>query len=486
MIFMTLPDDFIKYTRQLMGDRMWQTLEAGLADEPPVSVRLNPFKCNPDMADIVCGDGIVPWCANGRYLKRRLNFTFDPLMHAGVYYVQDASSMFLERVLRRYVADKPVRVLDLCAAPGGKSTLARSVLPEGSLLFCNEPVHGRAMVLAENVQKLGHEDVVVTNSYPADYGKSGLVFDVVIADVPCSGEGMFRKDEGAREEWSLGGVEKCRRLQRSIVQDVWNCLRPGGLLIYSTCTFNVGENEENVRYVADELGADVLPVDTDVSWGITGSLLEGFDAPVYRFLPGLTRGEGLFMAVLRKHGEDSGISEKKGGKKADKTRAGAKKHAVTLKDNGWMDGFEDYSVRLCDGFYRAVHRWWGDIYDVADKRLRVIHAGITVGEVRGKDIVPAQSLLLSRTFRKEAFPCVELEHTEAVAFLRREAVPLSDSVPRGPVVMTYRGCPIGFQKNIGNRANNLYPAEWKIKSTYVPADDCDIIVRGKDDDCLVR
>ncbi len=469
-----------------MGDRMWQTLEAGLADEPPVSVRLNPFKCNPDMADIVCGDGIVPWCANGRYLKRRLNFTFDPLMHAGVYYVQDASSMFLERVLRRYVADKPVRVLDLCAAPGGKSTLARSVLPEGSLLFCNEPVHGRAMVLAENVQKLGHEDVVVTNSYPADYGKSGLVFDVVIADVPCSGEGMFRKDEGAREEWSLGGVEKCRRLQRSIVQDVWNCLRPGGLLIYSTCTFNVGENEENVRYVADELGADVLPVDTDVSWGITGSLLEGFDAPVYRFLPGLTRGEGLFMAVLRKHGEDSGISEKKGGKKADKTRAGAKKHAVTLKDNGWMDGFEDYSVRLCDGFYRAVHRWWGDIYDVADKRLRVIHAGITVGEVRGKDIVPAQSLLLSRTFRKEAFPCVELEHTEAVAFLRREAVPLSDSVPRGPVVMTYRGCPIGFQKNIGNRANNLYPAEWKIKSTYVPADDCDIIVRGKDDDCLVR
>lgn len=486
MIFMTLPDDFIKYTRQLMGDRMWQTLEAGLAGEPPVSVRLNPFKCNPDVADIACGDGMVPWCANGRYLKRRPNFTFDPLMHAGVYYVQDASSMFLERVLRRYVADKPVRVLDLCAAPGGKSTLARSVLPEGSLLFCNEPVHGRAMVLAENVQKLGHEDVVVTNSYPADYGKSGLVFDVVIADVPCSGEGMFRTDEGAREEWSLNGVEKCRRLQRSIVQDVWNCLRPGGLLIYSTCTFNVGENEENVRYVADELGADVLPVDTDVSWGITGSLLEGFDAPVYRFLPGLTRGEGLFMAVLRKHGEDCGVSEKKGGKKADKTRAGAKKHAVTLKDNGWIDGFEDYNVRLCDGFYRAVHRWWSDIYDVADKRMRVIHAGITVGEVRGKDVVPAQSLLLSRAFRKEAFPCVELEHTEAVAFLRREAVPLPGSVPRGPVVMTYRGCPIGFQKNIGNRANNLYPAEWKIKSTYVPADDCDIIVRGKDDDCLVR
>ena len=183
-----------------MGDSLWQALEAGLAGEPPVSVRLNPLKCSPDAVDLVSGDGVVPWCAAGRYLKRRPNFTFDPLMHAGVYYVQDASSMFLERVLRRYAADAPVRVLDLCAAPGGKSTLARSVLPEGSLLFCNEPVHGRAMVLAENVQKFGHEDVVVTNSYPADYGRSGLMFDVVVADVPCSGEGMFRKDEGARGE----------------------------------------------------------------------------------------------------------------------------------------------------------------------------------------------------------------------------------------------------------------------------------------------
>ena len=486
MVFMTLPDDFIKYTRQLMGDSLWQALEAGLAGEPPVSVRLNPLKCSPDAVDLVSGDGVVPWCAAGRYLKRRPNFTFDPLMHAGVYYVQDASSMFLERVLRRYAADAPVRVLDLCAAPGGKSTLARSVLPEGSLLFCNEPVHGRAMVLAENVQKFGHEDVVVTNSYPADYGRSGLMFDVVVADVPCSGEGMFRKDEGARGEWSLNNVEKCRRLQRSIVQDVWRCLRPGGLLVYSTCTFNAAENEENVRYVADELGADVLPVDTEPSWGITGSLLEGFDAPVYRFLPGLTRGEGLFMAVLRKHGEDGGSDERRGRKKADKPRARAGKSAAKVKDNGWIDGFENYSMRLCDGFYRAVPRRWSDVYDVAEKRLRVIHAGVTVGEVRGKDVVPAQSLLLSRVFRKEAFPCVEMEHPAAVAFLRRETVPLAAGVPRGPVVMTYRGCPIGFQKNIGNRANNLYPAEWKIKSTYVPEDGCDVIVKGTDNGISIR
>lgn len=472
---MTLPEDFIISTRRLMGDRLWTELERGLADEPPVSVRLNPFKCRAGGADIVCTDGKVLWCDNGYYLNRRLNFTFDPLMHAGLYYVQDASSMFLGHILRRHVADKPVRVLDLCAAPGGKSTLARSVLPEGSLLFCNEPVHGRAMVLSENIRKFGHEDVVVTNNYPADYGKSGLMFDVVIADVPCSGEGMFRKDEGARDCWSLQNVEKCRQLQRSIVRDVWDCLRPGGLMIYSTCTFNSAENEENVRFIADELGADFLSVDTEPSWGITGSLLEGFYAPVYRFIPGVTRGEGLFMAALVKHGENCEKSERKEKKKKNKVRDGVRKNAGTLKDNGWFDGFADCEIRQCGDLYRAVPRRWANVYDLAEKRLRVIHAGVAVGEVRGKDIVPSHSLLLSRLFDKDAFPCVELEHAAAVDFLRKDTVTVPEGTPRGHVVMTYKGSPVGFVKNIGNRANNLYPAEWKIKSTHTPDVDCELL-----------
>lgn len=472
---MTLPEDFVRYTAGLMGDEMWQALEQGLACEPPVSIRVNPLKCRAAAADIVNADGDVPWCGNGFYLKSRPNFTFDPLMHAGVYYVQDASSMFLEHVLRRYVTDKPVRALDLCAAPGGKSTLARSVLPPGSLLFCNEPVHGRAMILSENVQKFGHTDVVVTNNYPADYGCSGLMFDVVIADVPCSGEGMFRKDIAARGEWSVQNVEKCRVLQRSIMQDVWKCLKPGGLLVYSTCTFNTGENEENVRFIADELGADVLPVDVKPEWGITGSLLEGFNCPVYRFIPGLTRGEGLFMAVLRKHGSEDENHERKERRKKKPNAGKGRRASEGLKDFGWLKDCGNYDMRLCNDVYRGVPQWWSDVYDEAVKHLRVIHAGVAAGEVRGRDVVPTHSLALSAAFRMNSFPCVELNHADAVSFLRKEAVALPDGTPRGPVVMTYRGYPVGFEKNIGNRANNMYPAEWKIKSTHVPENGWEVL-----------
>ena len=177
--------------------------------------------------------------------------------------------MFLDAVLRQYVKE-PVTMLDLCAAPGGKSTVARTVLPQGSLLVSNEPIRKRAQILMENIQKFGHADVMVTNNYPHDYASSGLQFDVILADVPCSGEGMFRKDAEAIGEWSRQNVEKCWHLQREIVTDIWDCLRPGGLLIYSTCTFNALEDEENVRFIRDELGAEVLPVTVDPSWNITG------------------------------------------------------------------------------------------------------------------------------------------------------------------------------------------------------------------------
>lgn len=462
---MTLPEDFVKYTRSLMGDDLWHELEEGLASEAPVSVRINPLKWSGGNTSVVNMDGGVPWCGNGFYLGRRPAFTFDPLLHAGLYYVQDASSMFVERILRQYV-NTPVMMLDLCAAPGGKSTLARTALPEGSLLFCNEPVHVRSMILAENVQKLGHTDVIVTNNYPADYKKAGLMFDVVLADVPCSGEGMFRKDAGAREEWSVQNVNKCRALQRDIVGDIWNCLKPGGLFIYSTCTFNAGEDEENVRFVAEELGAEVLPVDVEASWGITGSLLKGFDVPVYRFIPGKTRGEGLFIAVLRKSGESEDDGTGRCGRKKRKGEAKRGRDVMPAEAEGWIKSIDDYDVRYYGNVCRAVPRRWSNVYDMAVNSLKVIHAGIAVGEIKGKDIVPSQSLLLSEAFCRDAFECVELGHADAVSFLRKEPIALPEGVRRGYVVMTYGGYPIGFEKNIGNRANNLYPAEWKIKTTH--------------------
>ena len=289
-----LPDDFVSYTQKVMGGSRFDRFMASFDELPSVSVRVKRG-CRLPIGGV--DDGRVPWCDEGVYLKHRPQFTLDPLFHAGCYYVQEASSMFLAEVLRQYV-DGKVAMLDLCAAPGGKSTLALQTLAEGSVLVSNEPVKTRANVLAENLSKWGNPNVIVTNAYPSDIARTGALFDVVLCDVPCSGEGMFRKDEGAIGEWSVQTVDRLWRLQREIVAEAWKTLRPGGLFVYSTCTFNLRENEENVRWIAEEYDADILPIKISQQWNITASLLEGFDSPVYRFIPGITRGEGLFMAEI--------------------------------------------------------------------------------------------------------------------------------------------------------------------------------------------
>jgi len=477
---MNLPQDFEQSIRPLFGDDLYNRLAEALdADDTPTSVRLNPFKQNGgDVADEL-KDCCVPWCpTTGRYLKSRPNFTFDPLLHAGTYYVQEASSMFVDHVVRHLIHE-PVRMLDLCAAPGGKSTALRAALPEGSLLFSNEPMRTRAQILSENLQKFGHEDVVVTNNYPRDYRKARIQFDAILADVPCSGEGMFRKDEGAREEWSLQNVENCWRLQREIISDIWGCLRPGGLLVYSTCTFNAHEDEENVAWIAEELGADFVDVPVEPDWHITRALTG--DAPVYRFLPGVSRGEGLFLAVLRKHGEAEGClsatgsADRKAEKPKKEKRRGNKSAKTGAKQPGNvavpLNAPESYVVRRHTDALFAVPERWADTYDAADAELKIMHAGVCLGTEKGKDIIPDQSLALSRQLADDAYPRVELGYADAINYLRKEAVTLPEDTPRGFVLLTYRGRPIGFEKNIGNRANNLYPQEWRIKSSHVPAEE---------------
>ena len=397
-----LPESFVSYTRETMGEELFAAFVSGLGEEAPVSIRVNRAKWD---GDVVHGER-VPWSADGYYLPDRPNFTFDPLLHAGCYYVQEASSMFVERVLGQYVTE-PVEMLDMCAAPGGKSLAAIATLPEGSWLMSNEPIRQRASVLAENVSKWGSERMVVVNNYPEQISKSKLKFDVILCDVPCSGEGMFRKDAQAISEWSVQNVEKCRQLQREIVAEAWKCLRPGGLLIYSTCTFNTRENEENVRWIMDEYGAEILPVDVREEWNVVGSLLAGFDGPVYRFIPGVTRGEGIFMAVMRKEGE-----------------------------------------------------WKAQKKPSLDKLPPMLHRmELTRLSGEGKDTAPR----------------VEIDYDTAIAYLRREAIRLPDDSPRGIITLTYRGVAIGQAKNIGNRANNLYPKEWRIKSTHVPEERGEIL-----------
>lgn len=410
---MNLPVDFEKYTRQLMGEQLYTELLNGLSEDVPVSIRVNPFKC-PEHFSIPLKDDCVPWCQYGYYLKHRPNFTFDPLFHAGLYYVQEASSMFHEHVIQQLIheiGNDDLRVLDLCAAPGGKSIAIRSILPDNCLLYSNEPIRARAQVLMENMLKWGHPNVVVTNNYARDYQRANMRFDIIVADVPCSGEGMFRKDANAIGEWNLQNVEKCWRLQREIITDIWPCLKPGGYLVYSTCTFNAHENEENVNWIAEQLGADFVNVQTKEEWNITGSLIDHH--PMYRFIPGKTRGEGLFVAVLKKHEDDA----------------------------------------------PNVH--------AREAMLRIMTDEQLVPPNKKKDI-PNHSKALSIRLQRNEYPNVDIDYQQAISYLRKEAIVLPNDTPRGIVLLTYQQAPIGFAKNIGNRANNLYPMEWRIKSTHIP------------------
>ena len=415
-----LPTEFTEKTRQLMGDERFERYLKSFEEDVPVSIRLNPQKAAG--MEVIDGEQ-VPWCRDGYYLKQRPVFTFDPLFHAGCYYVQEAASMFLDEALRQIYTAEPTLLckyaLDLCAAPGGKSTLLRSALPEDCVLYSNEPIRNRASILLENVTKWGYKNHIVTNAYPKDYRASKLRFDVILCDVPCSGEGMFRKDEATIREWSPQNVEKCWQLQRDIVSDAWACLNDGGLFIYSTCTFNTKENEENIRWMLSEFDdAKVVPIDTKPEWNITGSLLNGFDEPVYRFIPGITRSEGLFMCVLRKGKEYSGSID------------------------NYLRSNEDY-IRSNENS----------------------HAGKKLFPGRKKNIPT-----LGINSQPEALFSAELTYQQAMAYLRGEALILPDDTPRGTIDVTFMGKPLGQVKNIGTRANNLYPKPWRIKTTHIPND----------------
>ena len=407
-----LPTVFMERTRQLMGEERFERYLSSFEEDTPVSIRLNPLKMlevRGKRLEVKYGEQ-VPWCDNGYYLKQRPNFTFDPLFHAGCYYVQEAASMFLDEVLRQTLTSdlRPQTSLDLCAAPGGKSTLLRAALPKDCVLYSNEPIRTRANILLENVTKWGYKNHFVTNAYPKDYRASKLRFDVILCDVPCSGEGMFRKDEATIREWSPQQVEKCWQLQRDIVSDAWACLNDGGLLIYSTCTFNTKENEENIRWMLSEFDdAKAMPIITKPEWNITGSLLNGFDEPVYRFIPGITRSEGLFICVLRKG-----------------------------------DGLRVRDRRT-------------DSPKPSDKKSETVGLKATLKDVFSLHVEG---------------PRVELTYAQAMAYLRHEALVLPEDTPRGLVNVCFMGHSLGTAKNIGTRANNLYPKEWKIKTTHIPND----------------
>ena len=449
--------DFIDSMRAQLGaeaDDLFRALEGNA----PTSIRLNTKM---DVLTFPCDTKEVPWHIDGYYLAERPPFTLDPLFHAGCYYVQEASSMFVQEVLEQYVSPESI-VLDLCAAPGGKSTLISEYLGDKGLLLSNEVVRQRVFILSENIQKWGNANTVVTHNTPAEYGeKCESMFDCILVDAPCSGEGMFRKDLTSREEWSLKNVRMCAERQRSILMDVWDALKPGGILIYSTCTFNREEDEGNAEWIADSLGAEVLTIDYDNTWGI----VEGNVG--YHFYPHRAMGEGFYIAALRKHGTWpvglAGIPVKalrteKNNKK--KTPAFPAEYEKEMRS--WLQHPEHWAIRQNDRFATAYPAKFKEVIDYFSANFTCISTGFGLGEERGKRIAPQHSLSMAKDLRREAFPQVELTHEQALNYLRTEALVLPNT-PMGVILLTYENVPLGFAKNVGNRLNNLYPNEWRIR-----------------------
>ncbi|MGM9796888.1 MAG: rRNA cytosine-C5-methyltransferase [Parabacteroides sp.] len=454
---MTLPTDFVTRTQALLGET-YPLFEAALQKTPSVSLRINkakgttiPQKANP-----------VAWCKTGFYLPERLTFTFDPLFHSGAYYVQEASSMFLEQAIQTYVKE-PVCCLDLCAAPGGKSTLLASCLPEGSLLVSNEVIRSRSYILAENLTKWGDPNCVVLNNDPVTIGETlPHFFDVIVTDVPCSGEGMFRKDSESTQEWSIEHVQLCATRSRRIIHDIWKALKPGGLLIYSTCTYNTEENEENIHYFVEELDAEPLAIPISEAWQICGSLRYSY--PVYRFFPHRVPGEGFFLAALRKKEGTIISSNKTKRKKEKKVTPAIPSHIIQFLKEPQQYQFVWKENKLI-AYPKVIEE---PISQLINSHLRLLSTGILIGELKGKDFIPAEELALSTALNPVAFPKIELTWEESISYLRKEAIILPTETPRSNVIVCFHGYPLGFVKHLGNRSNNLYPAEWRIRSSYSP------------------
>lgn len=437
--------------------------------DPSVAARLNPAKPIVDGVDSIFSDALdrVPWCDDGRYFSSRPDFTHDPALHQGCYYVQDASSMAMDRILRRIVPGISLpdgcrlRYLDACAAPGGKTTAAISALRDVScdpLVVANEFDFRRAEILKENLIKWGYEGCVVARGDTSRLRKLPGFFHVVAADVPCSGEGMMRKDPKAVAQWSPALVDQCAARQREIVSNLWDALAPGGYMVYSTCTFNVAENERIIDFLVEECGAQPMCLDAgDFPGAIwTGSML--------RFLPSLVRGEGLAIGVVRKPDGDMADFRRRNRKqKGDAARGGEKGSMKNLKSGCgcWLRPDVPVEIVERENTLTAVPTIHADEMRHLASLLDVIHMGVPLGEVKGKNVVPGQSLAMSGLLNREAFPGIEVDLPTALSYLRREALGGFDA-PRGCVLLGFGGQPLGFVNHLGNRSNNLYPPAWRI------------------------
>ena len=404
----------------------------------------------------------VPWSSFGYYLEERPSFTFDPLFHAGLYYVQEASSMFLEQALRQTTdLSRPLKVLDLCAAPGGKSTLIQSLISAESLLVSNEVIRARAAILEENMVKWGGANVVITQNDPRDFQRMENYFDVLVVDAPCSGSGLFRREPEAIGEWSLDNVRLCSQRQQRILADCWPTLKQGGLLVYSTCSYSKREDEDILDWLLESFGADSLSLELKSEWNIveTVSKKGGYG---YRFYPDKLEGEGLFMAAIRKN--DGGQFVLPKGRKsqslAGKSSGGKLTRQEEQQVRGWIR--QDQSISF---FQHNEHIYSLPAHLTAEllylqSCCYLKKAGVMTGKLAAKEFIPEHGLALS-TIIAGGLPAVELSKEQAIQYLRKEEI-IVDAEQRGWALAQYRGHNLGWMKILANRVNNYYPKEWRI------------------------
>jgi len=412
------------------------------------SIRVNPGKVVPS---IFSNSQNVPWSHLGYYLESRPSFTFDPLFHAGCYYVQEASSMFLEQALTQCVdLAAPLRVLDLCAAPGGKSTHLQSLLSSDSLLVSNEVIKSRAAVLKQNIIKWGASNVVVTNNDPSHFARLEGFFDVMVVDAPCSGSGLFRRDENAIQEWSLDNVQLCYGRQQRILSDAMATLKEGGLLIYSTCSYSVEEDEQIMDWLVQEWGMESLNLLLQPDWNIVTT--ETSLATGYRFYPDKLKGEGFFLACFRKTTPVSATKYKM----TKPEKATAKEKGVVSK---WIQS-EGVEVFKNASLVWAIPVGLVEALSILQANLYLQYAGTTLGEIMHEKLIPDHALALSPLVQPDLVK-TELSYDEAIKYLQRSDLSISPA-QKGWQRVTFQNQALGWMNALPNRINNYYPKEMRI------------------------
>jgi 16S rRNA C967 or C1407 C5-methylase (RsmB/RsmF family)/NOL1/NOP2/fmu family ribosome biogenesis protein len=424
--------------------------KACLGQEPPVSIRYNAKKT------IQFEGEQIPWCQTGRYLKQRPVFTLDPLLHAGCYYVQEASSMFLEQAIKQTgLAQQPIRALDACAAPGGKSTHLLSLLHSDSLLIANETIKSRQAALIENLVKWGYNNVLVTMNDVKVIGNVQHYFDLIVCDAPCSGEGLFRKDKNAIAHWSPENVALCVLRQQRIVHDMWNALKPGGCLIYSTCTYNEQENEQNLLKFITDLDAESVSLNVSAFEGVVETITKGVYC--YRFYPHRVQGEGFCIAVLRKRESQIMPLRFKHKSNASPLHAPAQKLAAGMV----LQPEKSCFIEKGEEIYCLPKHAEQD-YQQLKTLLNITHAGTTLGRMKQNIFIPSPELAWSLDVRKENFQCIAVDGQTALQVLKGQTQ-FDLKAANGYCLITYEGIPFSFLKKIEKRFNNLYPKNWYIR-----------------------